>query len=144
MPASENLHISGRGALEFNAACFYCERKAVSAREDNMRLGSLFATLIAAFTILHVGDGVAAEIRVLSIPPKAPIDEIAPTFETAMGHKLMIKYAPSSPLLKQIDAGEPFDVILIFPNLVDELIKQGKVAAGTRVNGGAKMCLRAA
>ncbi len=44
------------------------------------------------------------------------------------------RYAPSEPLRKQIDAGEPFDVVLIFPNVVDDLIRQGKVAAGTRVD----------
>ena len=69
-----------------------------------------------------------------SIPFKGPLDQIGPQFERATGHKLTIKYAPSEPLRKQIDAGEPFDVVLIFPNLVDELIRQGKVVPGTRVD----------
>ena len=92
-------------------------------------------------TILAIGIAIAApdivtgsEIKVLSIPLKEPLDDIGPQFEQATGYKLMIKYAPSGPLLKQIDAGEPFDVVMTFPNLVDELIKQGKVAQSTRVD----------
>ena len=99
-----------------------------------MRVHSIRTILIAAITMLQAERSVAAEIRVLSIPFKAPLDEIGPRFERATGHKLMIKYAPSGALRNQLDAGEPFDVVLIFPNLVDELIKQGKVAAGTRVD----------
>ena len=34
---------------------------------------------------------------------------------------------------RQIATGEEFDVVLIFPDQIDDLIKQGKVAAGTRV-----------
>jgi molybdate transport system substrate-binding protein len=76
----------------------------------------------------------AAEIRVLSIPFKSPLDQIAPAFERETGHKLVIKYAPSEPLMKQIESGEPFDAVLIFPRLVDDLIKQSRVAAGSRVD----------
>jgi molybdate transport system substrate-binding protein len=37
-------------------------------------------------------------------------------------------------LKRQIDAGEPFDVALILPAMIDDLLKQGKVAAGTRID----------
>lgn len=99
-----------------------------------MRGTSICTTLITTLAILHAAAGTAAEVRVLSIPFKGPLDQIAPEFERSTGHKLTIKYAPSAPLLNQIAAGEPFDLILIFPNLVDSLIGQGKVAAGTRVD----------
>src|SRR5262249_26051053 len=75
-----------------------------------------------------------AEIKVLSIPFKGPLDQIGSQFERATGHKLAVKYAPAAQLRKLIDAGEQFDVVLIFPNTVDELIKQGTVAAGSRVD----------
>jgi molybdate transport system substrate-binding protein len=99
-----------------------------------MRIGSPAAILAVGLMMLTTVGVAAAEIRVLSIPFKAILDDVGPPFERATGHKLMIKYAPSGPLRNQIDAGEPFDVVLIFPNLVDDLIKQGKVAAGTRMD----------
>ena len=92
------------------------------------------AGVVAALTAVQIQHASTAEIRVLSIPFKAPLDELGPQFERTTGHKLIIKYAPSAPLRQLIDNGEPFDVVVIFPNLVDELIKQGKVAAGTRVD----------
>jgi molybdate transport system substrate-binding protein len=97
-----------------------------------MRSGFFAATFASA--LLAAADVRAAEIRVLSIPLSEPLAQIEPQFERATGHQLVIKYSPAAPLRKQIDAGEPFDVVLIFPNLVDELITQGKVVAGTRVD----------
>jgi molybdate transport system substrate-binding protein len=99
-----------------------------------MLIRSLTTILASAIAIAVPDIVTASEIKVLSIPLKEPLDQIAPQFERATGHKLLIKYAPSGPLLKQIDGGEPFDVVLIFPNLVDDLIKIGKVEAGTRVD----------
>src|SRR5690349_19260380 len=92
------------------------------------------ATVVVGLAILVTHSAGAAEIKVLSVPYKEPLDQIARQFERATGHNLMIKYAPSGPLLQQIGAGEPFDVVLIFPNLIDELVKQGKVAPSTRVD----------
>jgi molybdate transport system substrate-binding protein len=99
-----------------------------------MKIGLLFAALLIAVSILPAEPATADDIKVLSIPFRGPMDVIGPRFEKATGHKLAIAFAPSDPLKKRIDAGEPFDAILIFPNLVDELIKQGKVAAGSRVD----------
>lgn len=99
-----------------------------------MSIGSLSAALAVGFAMLQAQGVGAAEIKVLSIPFKASLDEIRPEFERATGHKLMIKYAPSAELRRQIAAGEEFDVVLIFPGQIDDLIKQGKVAAGTRVD----------
>ena len=99
-----------------------------------MRIGSLFAALAVGLTILLAQGVGAAEIKVLSIPLKGPLEEIRSEFERTTGHKLLIKYAPSAELRRQIAAGEEFDVVLIFPGQIDDLIKQGKVAAGTRVD----------
>jgi molybdate transport system substrate-binding protein len=99
-----------------------------------MLIRSIAALMVAGIAITAPDAVMASEIRVLSIPFKGPLDNIIPRFEHATGHKLAVKYAPSGPLLKLIDAAEPFDVVLIFPHLVDELIKQGKVAQSTRVN----------
>jgi molybdate transport system substrate-binding protein len=98
-----------------------------------MRIGS-FAALAVGIAIVTADIGAAAEIRVSSIPFKGPLDRIAAQFERETGHKLAVKYAPAAPLRKQIDGGEPFDVVLIFPDVVDALMKQGNVAPGSRVD----------
>jgi molybdate transport system substrate-binding protein len=97
-------------------------------------LSKMVTTRLATFIALALAaTAQAAEIKVLSIPVKGPLDQIGSQFERETGHKVVAKYAPSGPLRKQIDAGEPFDVVLTFWDVVDELIKQGKVAPGTRV-----------
>jgi molybdate transport system substrate-binding protein len=96
---------------------------------------NLVAVSLAGALMMAQSPGVgAAEIRVLSIPLKGPLEEIRSQFERATSHKLLIKYGPSAELQRQIDAGEEFDVILSLPGQIDDLIKQGKVSAGTRVD----------
>lgn len=97
-------------------------------------MGSLSAVLGVGLSMLMGHSVGAAEIRVLSIPFKEPLEEIRSQFERTTGNKLSIKYAPSAELRRQIDAGEEFDVVLTLPEQLEDLIKQGKVAAGTRVD----------
>ena len=74
----------------------------------------------------------AAEIKVItSVGVKAILDDLAPQFERATEHKLKITFGTAVPLKRQIDAGETFDVVILTPAMLDDLAKNGKVAAGT-------------
>ena len=58
----------------------------------------------------------------------------------------MVTYGLSAVLKRQIDAGEPFDIAVLTPPLIDDLIKQGKIAGGTRVTlarSGMALAIRA-
>jgi len=88
-----------------------------------------------AFLCAHGGAALAGEVKVVSVVPlKTSLDVLAPEFERQTGHKLTIKYAGSSDLIRQFEAGETFDVALVWPAMVDRLLKDGKVAAGTRAD----------
>lgn len=77
----------------------------------------------------------ATEIKALGVVPlKTSIDVLAPQFERATGHKVTVSYAGSSDLIKRFAAGETFDVALVWPAMIDRLLKEGKVAAGTRAD----------
>jgi molybdate transport system substrate-binding protein len=91
---------------------------------------------ICALVLLAQGHAAqAAEVNVFSVLPlKTFLDELGPAFERATGHKLTIKYDVSAALKRQIDAGETLDVALLLPAIIDDLIKQGKVATGTRTD----------
>ena len=107
--------------------------------EDTMRIGSLAAAakigIGVMFLLAQVHAVQSAEVKVLSVRPlKTLLEELGPQFERTTGHKLMIKYDVSAALKRQIDAGETFDVALILPAIIDELLKHGKVAAGTRTD----------
>src|SRR5688572_28086586 len=76
----------------------------------------------------------AAEVKVMAgVAMAGVIGELGPQFERATGHKIVIKYGPGGTLNRQIDAGEAFDLAIIASERVDNLIKQGKIAADSRV-----------
>src|SRR5262249_19929598 len=73
-----------------------------------------------------------AEIKVLYAAATAPItDQLFPQFERASGHKLSVRYGFGPTMKREIEAGEIFDVAILSLD-VDDLINQGKLAAGTR------------
>ena len=79
----------------------------------------------------------AAEIKVLSgTGSRAVVEELARQFERASGHKLTIRFEGNAELKRKIEAGETFDVAILNPPVIDDLIKQGKVVAQTRADIG--------
>lgn len=75
----------------------------------------------------------AAEITVLcSSGLRAVMEELVPQFERATAHKVVIRFGLASVLKQQIEKGEPFDVAVLTPPLMDDLIKQGRIAGDTR------------
>ncbi len=91
------------------------------------------ALAIAAVGAVMVGQSTqAAEVRVfVTGAARAAFEEIAPQFERASGHKVIAQFGLPPELLKKADAGEPFDAMILSYD-VEPLIKQGKLAAGTR------------
>src|SRR5262245_21040572 len=83
----------------------------------------------------HAQASQAAEITGLSVVPlRTSLNVLVPQFGQATGHKVTIKYAGSSDLIRMFGAGETFDVALVWPEMIERLLKEGKVAAGTRAD----------
>ena len=60
------------------------------------------------------------------------MDDLVPKFEKATGHKVVIEYNLAAVLKQRIEGGTAFDLAILTPPLVDDLIKQGKMAADSR------------
>lgn len=91
----------------------------------------------AAFVLLlalgQPGRASAAEIHVLcSNGFKAVFEELVPQFERASGHKIVVKYGLAANFKKQIEDGEAFDLAILTPAAIDDLIKSKKMAADSR------------
>lgn len=70
------------------------------------------------------------ELRVLSaIAMQTVMEDLGPKFERASGHKLAIGFATMGQAVKQIQDGEPADVVIIPRSGIEEFIKDGKVDA---------------
>jgi molybdate transport system substrate-binding protein len=93
------------------------------------------ATALAIGLVIALGGSAsAAEIRsLITTALKTSIEDLAPQFERATGHKLRAAYGPSSALAKRITAGEDADFVILGGDGIDELIKQGKVIDGSNV-----------
>jgi molybdate transport system substrate-binding protein len=93
----------------------------------------LFAA--AACGLLLSGAVQAAELKVLgSGAVKEAYAELLPQFEKASGHKVTVIWAGTVDIKKRMEAGEVYDLVMIASPEMDVLVKDGKVAAGTKVD----------
>jgi molybdate transport system substrate-binding protein len=94
------------------------------------------ATTFFLLTILsHDSAATAAELKVFTSRAIATVlDKVGPEFERSSGHKLNVISGFSPNFVKQINAGEAFDIVVSPPRTIDGLIKDGKVIADTRTN----------
>src|SRR5438270_11605787 len=77
----------------------------------------------------------AAEIKVFA--PRAIwtlLGEIGPEFERTTGHKLNVINGYSPVFLKQIQAGEPFDIFVSIPPIIEALSKDGTLIPDSPTN----------
>ena len=75
------------------------------------------------------------EIKVLSsIATREAYNELVPQFERASGHKVATTWAGTVDIMKRMAAGEVHDLIVISSTELDELVRQGKIAAGSRTD----------
>jgi molybdate transport system substrate-binding protein len=65
---------------------------------------------------------------------KAACLELIPAFERATQHRVAAVWAGSVDIMKRMQAGETFDLVIMPGTAIDELIKLGKVVAGSRVD----------
>jgi molybdate transport system substrate-binding protein len=90
----------------------------------------LMLTLCASSLMSEVSY--AAEIKAFFTgAARRSLAELVPQFERATGHKVAGEYALPPDLIKRIDAGEPFDVIILSYD-VEALVARGKVTADSR------------
>jgi molybdate transport system substrate-binding protein len=70
----------------------------------------------------------AAEIKVIgSVGVKAVLEEAKPLFEAATGHEVILVIGTAVPLKRQIEGGEAFDVAILTPQLIADLVRQRRI-----------------
>ena len=63
---------------------------------------------------------------------RAVMGELVPQFERASGHSVSVSYDPAKVMLARIERGETADLAITGSAAIDELVKQGKLLAGSR------------
>ena len=98
-----------------------------------MRNGAMRLAAASLALALSVGGAQAADIKVLcSNGLREVMLEVAPEFERATGHKLNLTFGLAAAFKQKIEGGEPFDVVVLVPALLDDVVKQGKVTGESR------------
>jgi molybdate transport system substrate-binding protein len=93
------------------------------------------AALGAAGLFIFAAAADAAEIRVLSTQAtEEAYRDLVPQFEQAAGHKVATVFTGTLDANKRLAAGESYDLLIMSAPSIDEHIKSGKVAAGSRVD----------
>jgi molybdate transport system substrate-binding protein len=77
----------------------------------------------------------AAEVKILTAGAmRAVVLALQPEIEQQTGHKLTIDRGTAGALGRRITQGEAFDVAIITPVVVDDLISKAKIVAGSRID----------
>jgi molybdate transport system substrate-binding protein len=75
------------------------------------------------------------EIRILcSNGLRAAAEKLLPEYQRTMGKRIKVQYGTSATFKRSIESGETFDLAILTPQLIEDLIKEGKIAAGTKVD----------
>ena len=95
-----------------------------------MRVAAAVGILMASSTV-----GQPAELKVFTyVAVKQALNELSPIFEQKTGNKLSISYDLAAVQKKRILDGERADVIILTRAMMEDLIKQNKLATANLVN----------
>jgi molybdate transport system substrate-binding protein len=99
-----------------------------------MKQTTLSAIIWGAIAIM-AQPAAAAEVKVLTTGAfKQVVVALIPEFEKATGHKVVLDNGTVGQLTRRVEGGEAFDVLVLNPRGIDDFIKKGKIAEGSRAN----------
>ena len=74
----------------------------------------------------------AADLRVLSAGALKPLVlAVAPAFERETGHRLLVDGDTAGKLMRRVQGGEAFDVVIVTAGGIEQLAREGRVLAGS-------------
>jgi molybdate transport system substrate-binding protein len=93
----------------------------------------LLASAVGA--VLSTTASQAVELKLLTAGAfKSTAMALLPEYERTSGNKVSVETETVGALMKRIEAGESFDVVVMTPETVDQLTSKGKVISGSRTN----------
>jgi len=96
---------------------------------------SAASMLVLALFVSESATVQAAELQVLAGGAMAgPLKELAGQFESASGHKVVIRFGTTPELIKLATAGPPFDLGVVPREVFKDAAAQGQFAAGPTID----------
>lgn len=92
----------------------------------------LLAVTLIATALLGARPAAAAEVKVLTTGAFKPVvSALVPEFERASGHKVVVANDTAGALVRRIEGGETFDLLVLTPAAVADMKGKGRLAQGT-------------
>src|SRR6516164_5440363 len=95
----------------------------------------LFITFAA---IVLLSEGSAAQQAGLHVVAtfgiQGAMEKILPEYKSATGQNVIIEYEESAVIRQQILRGQAFDVAILVPQVIGDLIKSGHIKTGTQTD----------
>jgi molybdate transport system substrate-binding protein len=102
---------------------------------SSIRRGVRLLAVSAAVIIAATAGAAAVEIKMIaSNAVKEPYLQLVPQFEKASGHRVAISWAGTDDIARRIREGEVADIVIAPSFTIDNLIKENRLAAGSRVD----------
>ncbi len=90
---------------------------------------------LTASVVMLAGIANAAEIKVIGSPGfREAYTELVPAFEKATGHHVVTQWGGVNEIAKRVAGGETADIVILPVAQIDDLLKQGKLVAGSRTD----------
>jgi molybdate transport system substrate-binding protein len=95
-------------------------------------LGAVVATLVSLGAV-GAGPAQADEVKVFSAGAvRAIVTDLAEQFRQETGHTVTFSFGTAGQTRQKLLSGEPVDVVILTDAGIDDMIKQGALAAGSR------------
>lgn len=83
--------------------------------------------LMFALLLVVASAAQCAELKVLcAVGMQTVIEDLAPKFERATGHTVMLTFASGGATIKRVRSGEPADVVIAPNRGIEDVVKDGK------------------
>jgi molybdate transport system substrate-binding protein len=93
------------------------------------------ALIAGALAVVGTQSAAAVEVKVLTAGAfKQVLLAIVPIYERQSGNKVTVENDTVGAVVKRVKGGDAFDVVIVSPGAIDDLVKDGKVAAGSNAN----------
>ena len=90
------------------------------------------AGILGVLGMTALGAVQAAEITILTNQGVvSAVRDLAPAFERASGHKVVVSYEVGPGLMNKVNADAPADIVTHYADMIDDLITKGKVRPGS-------------
>src|SRR4051812_31430202 len=92
-----------------------------------MRTSDVAAVALAVMSVLSPGAAGAVELTVLAgMGVVSGVRDVALAFERATGHRVIVSFEAGPSLMQKVTSNTPADLVTHYPEVIDDLIKQGR------------------